>query len=270
MRELERNLHGGRSTAALAIIGAGRLGTALAIALRQAGFEVAGPFTRGEPVPAVDAVLLCVPDSAIPQAAAALPAVPLVGHCSGACRLDVLGHREAFSLHPLMTVTREGGSFAGAGAAISGSTPRAERLARQLAETLGMIPIRIQEEDRETYHAAASVAANFLVTLEGAAEELGALVGMDRRLLVPLARAALENWAAHGAQAALTGPVARGDERTVAAQRLAVSERAPQLLELFDTLVTCTRALAGATPASAARVPAPMVPTPAPAGATAA
>jgi predicted short-subunit dehydrogenase-like oxidoreductase (DUF2520 family) len=63
-------------------------------------------------------------------------------------------------------------------------------------------------------------------------------------MLVPLVRAALENWAALGGPAALTGPVARGDEATVQHQRAAVAERTPDLLALFDEMVARTRALA--------------------------
>jgi predicted short-subunit dehydrogenase-like oxidoreductase (DUF2520 family) len=59
-----------------------------------------------------------------------------------------------------------------------------------------------------------------------------------------LVRATVENWAALGPGRALTGPVARGDEATVKAQRNAVAERAPELTELFDALVESTRALA--------------------------
>ena len=81
---------------------------------------------------------------------------------------------------------------------------------------------RIAEEDRVAYHAAASIASNFLVTLEGAAERLAATAGVDRALLAPLVRAAVEDWAARGAADALTGPIARGDEETVARQRAAV------------------------------------------------
>ncbi len=82
------------------------------------------------------------------------------------------------------------------------------------------------------------------MTLEGAAERVAGTAGVDRELLVPLVRAAVDNWATLGPQRALTGPVARGDEATVAAQRDAVSERTPELVELFDALVEATRELA--------------------------
>src|SRR5690349_24604480 len=124
----------------------------------------------------------------------------------------------------------------GAGCAVDGSTPEALATAEALAAALGMRATRVADEDRVAYHAAASIASNFLVTLEGAAERLAATAGVDRALLAPLVRAAVENWAARGAAGALTGPIARGDEATVARQRAAVAERAPDLVPLFDAL----------------------------------
>ena len=231
----------------IAIVGAGRLGTALAAALSAAGHDVLGPLGRGADPRDATAVLLCVPDGEIADAAAAIsaPPGPLVGHCSGATGLDVLAPHEAFSLHPLMTVPAgaDPAVFAGAGCAIDGTTPRALAAAEALATALRMRPTRVADEDRAAYHAAASIASNFLVTIEGAAERLAATAGVDRALLAPLVRAAVENWAARGAEQALTGPIARGDDETVARQRSAVEERTPDLLPLFDALVDATRAL---------------------------
>ena len=67
--------------------------------------------------------------------------------------------------------------------------------------------------------------------------------GADRTILVPLIRAAVESWATLGAPAALTGPIARGDEATVTLQRAAIRDRAPELLEMFDALCNRTRAI---------------------------
>jgi predicted short-subunit dehydrogenase-like oxidoreductase (DUF2520 family) len=230
----------------IAIVGAGRLGTALAAALRAGGHDVLGPLGRGSSLEGATTVLLCVPDGEIAAAAAAVPAGPLVGHCSGATSLDVLAPHEAFSLHPLMTVPAGAGAdvFAGAGCAVDGSTPRAVAAAEALAAALGMRAARVAPEDRAAYHAAASIASNFLVTLEGVAERLAATAGVDRELLAPLVRAAVENWAARGAADSLTGPIARGDEATVARQRAAVVERAPDLVAVYDALADATRALA--------------------------
>jgi predicted short-subunit dehydrogenase-like oxidoreductase (DUF2520 family) len=241
MRELDR-IASESTLERCAIVGAGRLGHALAAALRDAGLEVEGPLGRGAR-PQAPVVLLTVPDGEIRAAAEATPA-RLIGHCSGATTLEVFGDREGFSLHPLMTVPERGASFAGAGCAVAGTSDRALEVARGLATALRMTAVEVPDEDRAAYHAAASIAANFLVTLEGAAERLAATAGVPRELLVPLARAALENWAANGAEQALTGPVARGDEATIARQREAIEQRAPDLLDAFDALVAASRVLA--------------------------
>ncbi len=244
MRELDRKPDEDPSCRRLAILGRGRLGTALAAALAERGYPLIGPLGRGADLTGADAVLMCVPDAEIAAAAERIPRGPLVGHCSGASPPDIVAPHEAFSLHPLMTVTADGATFAGAAAAIAGSTPRALEFARTVARQLEMVPLELDDQDRPAYHAAASIASNFLVTLEAAAERLAASAGASRELLVPLVRATVENWAALGPDRALTGPVARGDEATVAAQRLAVGERAEDLLPLFDALVEATRALA--------------------------
>ena len=230
----------------IAIVGAGRLGSALTAALRAAGRRVDGPLGRGATGDGAGCVLLCVPDGEIAAAAAAVRPGPLVGHCSGATGLEVFDGREALSLHPLMTVPAGAPAsvFAGAGCAVDGSSPRALATAEALAAALGMRFTRVAGEDRAAYHAAASIASNFLVTLEGAAERLAATAGVERALLAPLVRAAVENWADRGAEDALTGPIARGDEATVARQRAAVAERAPELLEVWDALADATRRLA--------------------------
>jgi predicted short-subunit dehydrogenase-like oxidoreductase (DUF2520 family) len=251
-----------------AVVGRGRLGTALAAALRAGGVAVEGPLGRDEapslsdrsmadaqrrrstdhPDDAPLTVLLCVPDGAIAQAAATLAPAPglLVGHCSATTTLATLGGHEALSLHPLMTVPYGPCPevLRGATAAVAGSTPRALDLARALARAAGMHPVEVADADRIAYHAAASMASNFVVTLEGASERLAATAGVDRAALAPLVRQAVDNWAARGAAEALTGPIARGDEETVAAQRAVVVERTPELTTLFDALAERTRALA--------------------------
>jgi predicted short-subunit dehydrogenase-like oxidoreductase (DUF2520 family) len=244
MRELDRDSRlDTPAYARLAIVGRGRLGSALAASLADAGYDVTGPLGRGADPVAADAVLLCVPDGEIARAAERLSPGPLVGHCSGASSLRVLEPHEAFAFHPLMTVTTAGASFAGAGAAVAGSSARALAFARKLAVALGCKPFEIADQDRPAYHAAASIASNFLITLEAAAERLIATAGADRELLVPLVRATVENWASLGAVKSLTGPVARGDAETVARQRDAVAERSPELVALFDALADATRTL---------------------------
>ena len=114
----------------VAVVGHGRLGTALAGALVAAGADVVGPLGRGADPRDAGVVLLCVPDGEITAAAATVTPGPLVGHCSGATGLDALTPHEAFGLHPLMTVNADGAVFAAAGCGIAGSSVRGLDLAR--------------------------------------------------------------------------------------------------------------------------------------------
>ena len=143
--------------------------------------------------------------------------------------------------HPLQTFSSGETDVAGCGCAIAGSTADALEVARRLALDLGMEPVEIDDSRRAAYHAAASIASNFLVTLEATAEKVAGGAGIEpdqaRRLLGPLVRTTVENWLVRGPERALTGPVARGDEETVARQRAAVAEASPEALALFDQLV---------------------------------
>jgi predicted short-subunit dehydrogenase-like oxidoreductase (DUF2520 family) len=240
--------------ARVGVVGPGRLGTALAAALREGGVRVEGPAGRGEVPRDCDAIVLCVPDAEIPAAAATVAgAAPLVGHTSGATPLTALeaAGGAAFGLHPLQTFPPGSGAaaFAGAGCAVAGSAPEALAFAGRLARALGMTPFEIDDEGRAAYHAAASIASNFTVTLLAAAERIAAGAGLApheaRALLAPLVRRTVESVAELDPERALTGPVARGDHATVEAHRRALEDAAPELLELFDELVRHTRALAG-------------------------
>lgn len=226
----------------VAIVGDGRLGGVLARALNAAGMLVLGPVERGGVIPDADIVLLCVPDSAIPDAAtAARPHARFLGHVSGATGLDTVD----FSVHPLQTFTgtESPAVFHGVGAAIAGRTDDALAIAGQLADVLGAHVFRIDDAHRASYHAAASFASNFVLAVLDAAETLAEAAGVPgdeaRRLLAPLVGQTLENWVAAGASAVLTGPIARGDEATVARQRAAAEEVGLQ--QLFDALAIATR-----------------------------
>lgn len=230
------------ATARCAIVGAGRLGTLLVAALRDVGVPVTGPVGRGADPTDAEIVLLCVPDREIAHAAAALTPRPgvMVGHCSGATTLAPLAPHRSFSLHPLMTITADGASLDGVPAAVAGSDPEALETARSLATMLRMLPFEIADEDRAAYHAGVSMASNHLVALEWAA---ATIAGVPREMLVPIVRATVDNWARLGPERALTGPVARGDEETVARQRAAVQHDHPRLLAVYDALNDTTRAL---------------------------
>jgi len=259
MRELERDLptDAARHDATLpplAVIGAGRVGSSIAAAAQRAGADtrLAGREHALDACQDAEAALLCVPDAAIGAAARAIaPAVPplrFVGHVSGASGLEAVaaaGAPGSFSLHPLQTVPDAGADFTGAPCAIAGSDAEALELARALAELVGMRPFEVPEEHRAAYHAAASIASNFLVALEESAAALLESIGVDeaRELLSPLVLRSAANWSERGA-AALTGPIARGDEATVARHLESLHARAPELVPLYTALAERARAIA--------------------------
>jgi predicted short-subunit dehydrogenase-like oxidoreductase (DUF2520 family) len=208
------------------VIGLGRVG--LAVVARRRGGGVAG----GGDAP--DIVLLCVPDAAISDVSRDLaPGRAWIGHVSGATPLAALApHERRFALHPLQTFDRSGEprQLDGAWAAVSGETEEATAVARELAETLGLRPFELADEQRPLYHAGAVFASNYLVTLERAAVQLG----VPAEALVPLMTRTIEN----GFE--LTGPIARGDWTTVQAHREAIRAAHPELEHLYETLAEAT------------------------------
>ena len=263
MRELERDLPTSATAhprpvhpSAIAIVGRGRIGGSLASAARRAGISTT-VFGRGEALDGrgdAEAALLCVPDVEIEAAAAvagrAVPPLQLVGHTSGATPLEALtaaadAGAATFSLHPLQTAPDAETDLTGSPCAISGSDAVALEFARDLAARLGMRPFEIAEEDRAAYHAAASIASNFLVALEESAAQLLGELGVTeaRELLAQLVLRTAANWAERGSDA-LTGPIARGDEATVSRHLEALEQRAPELVELYRVLAKRTRELA--------------------------
>ena len=236
----------------VAVVGAGRAGGSVASAARAAGMEVQVGSRELDPAGA-SIVLLCVPDDVIREACeAAAPSLghgTFVGHVSGATGLDALSSAadagcETFSLHPLQTIPTVQTDLSGAPCATSASSRQGLAVARGLAERLGMRPFEVPEEGRAAYHAAASMASNFLVALEESAAQLmkSAGVAEPRDVLAPLVLRTAANWADAGASA-LTGPIARGDEETVALHLEALADRAPELRPLYEALAERTREL---------------------------
>jgi predicted short-subunit dehydrogenase-like oxidoreductase (DUF2520 family) len=262
VRELERDLPEAPGASAgtsrlprLALVGRGRVGGTLARAASAAGLDhvVVGRHDLAASEGA-KAALLCVPDAAIPAACQSVVEVmgglELIGHTSGATGLDALGPSSrvkagAFSLHPLQTVPDAGSELGGAPCAVAGSSPAALAFAGELATRLGMHPFEVPEERRAAYHAGAAIASNFLVALAESAAELLERSGVAdaRELLAPLVLRSASNWADRGGEA-LTGPIARGDEATVARHLEALKEVAPELLPLYESLARRTRELA--------------------------
>jgi predicted short-subunit dehydrogenase-like oxidoreductase (DUF2520 family) len=210
------------------VIGAGRAGAAIAARLRE----------RGLPVRENGALrLLCVPDRAIAKVASSIEPGPWIAHVSGGTPLAALDpHVRRFSMHPLQTFTLARGpeQLDGAWAAVTAETDDAHSRGLWLAEELGLHPFLLDDDRRASYHAGASIASNFLVTLYRAAASLFEEAGAPPAALVPLMTRTIEN------DFELTGPISRGDWETVDRHRTAL--RGSGFEDAYEALVEVTRA----------------------------
>ena len=238
----------------VAIIGAGRLGTALALSLSRSGYGisavadaspaaarrlarrlrgVAPAASNRQAAGQADVVFLCVPDSAIGAVAVELAGRGLdwrgrlAVHCSGALgagELDPLRRRGALtgSAHPVHSFalgSKEARPFLGTPVGIEGQA-RAVAALKAMFLRLGAKPVLLRPGTKAAYHAACALASNGLVFLMDMALELLEQAGFSRRkgmdLLYPLAQGTLHDVNKLGTAGALTGPLVRGDEATIA------------------------------------------------------
>ena len=214
------------------VIGAGRVGSAMAARLRERGVDL----DAREP----ELVLLCVPDRAIAEVAAGIDLGPWIAHVSGATPLAALApHERRLGVHPLQTFTRARGAeqLDGAFAAVTAESGEAQQVGFELARTLGLEPFALADAKRALYHAGAAIASNYLVTLRRAAGSLLEAAGAPPEALDPLMRRTIEN----GFE--LTGPIARGDWETVEAHIAAIRDERPELEHMYATLAQTTKAL---------------------------
>lgn len=212
------------------VIGRGRAGAAIAARLEERGVTLAERDA--------DLVLLCVPDGAIAAVARGVAVGPWIAHVSGATPLAALDpHVKRFGLHPLQTFTRRRGpeQLDGAWGAITGGSDDARAHGRWLAGVLGLQPVEIEDGSRALYHAGASIASNYLVTIYRAAARLVESAGVPAEAIVPLMQRTIEN----GFE--LTGPIARGDRATIDAHLDAIARSAPDLLPMYKALAAITR-----------------------------
>ena len=257
----------------IGFVGAGAVGSALAVALAKASYRIAAVASRrqasatalsaqlpqGTAVtnPAAvaeksDVVFITTPDDAISQVASQLPWRQGQGvvHCSGALTLDVLDPAHSAgavigSFHPLYTFPRSEESERspslpqGVTFAIEGEGWLRELL-EEVALALDGRPVYIKPEDRPLYHASAVMACGYLAALLKAATDLWEVMGFSQeealQALLPLSRATLENVARLGVEISLTGPVTRGDLATVEKHLEALSRSMPDLMPLYSWL----------------------------------
>jgi predicted short-subunit dehydrogenase-like oxidoreductase (DUF2520 family) len=220
--------------ATVRLIGPGRAGLSVAAALGSAGHSVVGILgPNDDPTDAaegVEVLLIAVPDRRISEVARKVRPVDatVVCHLSGSQGLEVLApHRRRASMHPLVPLPNP---QVGAARLVAGATfaVAGDRLAGELAASLGGRTVAVRDENRASYHAAACMAANHVVALMGQVERVATSIGLDLDVFLGLARAALSDVETLGPSAALTGPAARGDLATLARHRaaLAPDERA--------------------------------------------
>lgn len=248
---------------------------ALAIALDSAGHDIVGivgrtresalhgaqqvgatALTLGDGLPAADLLIIATRDGAIGTVAEALadkqPPPSAAVHVSGLTPLDVLEPLRSIgvavgSFHPLQTLpTPEAGAarLRGAYVAITAELPLRGQL-EQLAEDIGATPFLLEDDAKPLYHAAAAAAANFPLAALSMAEDLFTEAGVPWEAARPLVEAVVANAFDLGPRAALTGPVARGDTATVAAQLRAVQADYPAWRVGFARFVEVLAALAG-------------------------
>jgi predicted short-subunit dehydrogenase-like oxidoreductase (DUF2520 family) len=254
--------------AAIAIIGTGRMARALGALLyrsgvpiaavggrnRHAAAEAAAFIGQGEPVSFLDIthysqdVLIAVSDDAIEAISGQLSSAPIPPraalHTSGAAGPEALGplrkSRTAIGvLHPLQTVPSSERGIAdlpGSTFGIAGD-PDAVSWAEALVRQLGGTPLPLRAEGWQKYHAAAVMVSNHYVALASAALALMKGAGVEHeaalRALAPLMRTTVENIVRSGPEAALTGPIRRGDAGTIRHHLSALQTESPEMLDLY-------------------------------------
>ena len=264
----------------IGVIGAGRVGAVLATALRQAGHAVvaaagSSPATRMRletllpdlsPQPpvavarAAELLLLAVPDDALGELVERLAADggirpgQVVVHTSGRHGTGVLTPAAelgalTIALHPAMTFTGTDLDLERLPGCVLGLTagPRGRVVGEQLAADIGARVVLVPEEQRSRYHAALAHGANHLATLVVQSMDLLRASGSTdpAAVLRPLLQAALDNSLAYG-DAALTGPVVRGDARTVAAHLAALDAADPGTRAAYRAMAAATAGRAAA------------------------
>lgn len=266
-----------------AIIGLGKVGTAVGYLLKSAGYRIVAlfdplpenllqgvTFTGGQACPSAflaasqaDCILITTNDDNIAPACEEIigNGIDMAGkkviHMSGAGGLDLLqavGRAGASlaSIHPLQSfATVEGAIKSIPGSAFGVTAQEAIRdWSFALVRDLGGRPFPIAEEDKPLYHAAACLASNYLVTLMHAVGRTCLALGMEEQEALqafwPLVQGTLTNIETRGTVQALTGPVARGDVETIARHIAAFKAKLPDLLHLYCTLGLETVAVARA------------------------
>ena len=258
----------------IAVVAAGRLGSSLAIAMSDAGYNVAAISSRQadhrdwlksriENGVAVEnaqtaanlasIVFVTAPDSAIEQIGSIVQwrSHQTVVHCAGVLPLSALdtalksGAKTA-GFHPLQTFPSPESSDRLKNVSFATESPNSEVLAwlDKLASDLGGSSFKIESSQRAAYHASAVMACGLLAGLTGLAAEMWEPLGIDRadalKRLIPLLRATVDALDEKGLPSAITGPFVRGDVETIASHLLATSSNSPETGNAYAALSLAT------------------------------
>ncbi|MDQ5985729.1 MAG: hypothetical protein CSYNP_01445 [Syntrophus sp. SKADARSKE-3] len=254
----------------IAIIGLGKVGSAIGFLLRKAGYPIAAvadrspeairhghPFTGGhihdrisDVVPEADAIFIATTDDAILEACREVSASGFIRpgqkfvHLSGAGSLDLLAPAKnagasIASIHPIQSFADVQGAIEHIPGSTFGLTSdeSIKNWAVDVILDLKGIPFLIPDKDKALYHAAACIASNYLTALMYMVEEIYQTLGLTReeaiRAFWPLVRGTLQNIESRGTIEALTGPIARGDLGTIEKHVLAFHEKMPFFLDAY-------------------------------------
>jgi predicted short-subunit dehydrogenase-like oxidoreductase (DUF2520 family) len=255
----------------VAVVGAGRVGTALAVLLRRAGHRIVGVSGRGdtseraarylagvpvEPAGSIaeraEVVIVATPDDRIAGVCSDLAAQgafrrgQFVVHLSGATGLASLAAAKSagaavLCAHPLQTFPDVDSAIErvpGSGIAVTADDERGYELGERLARDVGGRPFRVPDELKPLYHAGAVFASNYVVTVLAIADELFRDAGLDDpvEMMLPLVRSSVDAVERSGALAALTGPVVRGDAGTIERNLQALHDHAPSEIPAYAVL----------------------------------
>jgi predicted short-subunit dehydrogenase-like oxidoreductase (DUF2520 family) len=253
----------------LGFIGAGTVGTALAVRLSQKGYPVAAVSSRSQTkarnlaraaggkvcdnnqgvADTAELIFITTPDDVIPAVASQVKwhAGQSAVHCSGADSAEVLepARKQGAKVgvfHPLQTfasVEQAIENMPGSTFAVEAEEPLVGIL-KEMATNLDGNWVELKAGDKVLYHAAAVIACNYLVTLVKLATDLWQTFNIPppqaTQALLPLIRGTVHNISTVGIPHCLTGPIARGDTGTIKKHLEALQQRAPAILSTYREL----------------------------------
>jgi len=257
----------------VAILGLGKVGTAVGFLLRQAGYRIVAVasrskasltqgivYTGGKPylnfsaaALTANCIIITTSDDAIAHVCKKIssergirPGAKVI-HMSGAGGLDLLESAQdagahVACIHPLQSFADVDGAIRNIPGSTFGITSADEikEWSVQMVRDLGGVPFFIADADKPLYHAAACIASNYLTTLIHMVEEIYQSLGLSRedtiRAIWPLVMGTIANIETKGTVQALTGPVARGDAGTIKKHAEALRNKLPALLQAYSAL----------------------------------